>query len=81
MNPALEHLHTIQSGISSGPEYWDNVSQFRPQFRNDSIKGQFAGSALNEKEGLPLKTTLKRGVGVHDSRKLDVSPHNDQKLY
>lgn len=69
INP-VEHLQTIQSGIPT--QDWDNVTQFRPTWvpRNDSMKGQYAGSVHEDEPG--FTKILKRGVGVYDYRKADV---------
>jgi len=65
----MEHLQTIESGIPTHD--WDNIEQFQPSkwvSRNDSIKGQYAGSVVDE----GVTKSLKRGVGVHEYGKVDV---------
>jgi len=65
INP-MEHLQTIESGIPTHD--WDDIRPSKWVTRNDSMKGQYAGSVVDE----GVTKSLKRGVGVHDYGKVDV---------
>ena len=66
MIPA-ENLQTVQSGIQAD---WGSFKRVRPSWvtRNDSTKAHYVGSDVN----VGLTGRLKRGVGLHDTRKADV---------